>query len=175
MMFDVGEDFKIGTYYNITKPQLVTIGNHVAIDSFFHCSTGLKLGDYVHIGPHVSVIGGEHSYLQMGNFSSLAAGCRIICASDNYQGDGSQIPMVPKPYRDSVTIKPIIVENYVGVGTNVVILPGVKLAEGSVIAIGGIVREDTEPWTIYVGDPLVGVKRRKKDNILKMAKEMGYE
>lgn len=172
---NAGENFRIGLYHNISKPELVKIGNHVAIDSFFYCSTGLKIGDYVHIGPHVSIIGGKNSYLQMGNFSSLAAGCRVICGSDNYQGDGLQVPMVPEQYRDSVTIKPIIIENYVGVGTNVILMPGVKLAEGSVIAVGGIVREDTEPWTIYVGSPLVGVKRRKKDVILKMAKEMGYE
>ena len=40
---------------------------------------------------------------------------------------------------------------------------------------GGPVREDTEPWMIYAGDPLVAVKRRDRDAILKAAKEMDYE
>ena len=158
----------------LTRPLLVEIGSHCAIDGFLWCSTGLRIKDYVHIGPHVSIIGGQDSYLEMGNFSSLATGCRVICGTDNYQGDGFQIPMVPKAYRGSTTIAPIIIENFVGVGANVVIMPGVKLAEGCVIATGTCVRGDTEPWTIYAGDPLIPVKRRESSVILAMAKEMGY-
>lgn len=159
----------------VKRANLCKIGSHCAIDGFFWCTTALEMGDYVHIGPHVSIIGGADALVKMGNFSSLAAGCRVIAGTDNYNGDGFQVPMVPEQYRDSTTIKPVIIENYVGVGTNVVILPGVKLAEGSVIAANGLVREDTEPWIIYAGDPLRPVKRRKRDTILKAAEEMGYE
>ena len=35
------------------------------------------------------------------------------------------------------------------------------LAEGSVVAAGNLMREDTEPWLIYAGGPLRAVKRRK--------------
>ena len=159
----------------IKRKEKCSIGKHCAIDGFFWCTTGLELGDYIHIGPHVSIIGGADALLKMGNFSSLAAGCRVIAGTDNYNGDGFQVPMVPEKYRDSTTIKPITIGNYVGVGTNVVILPGVSLGEGSVVAANGLVREDLEPWTIYAGDPLRPVKRRKKDTILSMAKELGYE
>lgn len=157
-----------------TKPDLVSIGNHCAIDGFLWCSTGLQLGDYVHIGPHVSIIGGKDSYLKVGNFSSLAAGCRVICGTDNYQGDGFQVPTVPNEYKDSKTILPVIIEDFVGVCTGAIIMPGVTLAEGCVIASGCIVKEDTKPWTIYAGGPLMPVKYRPRENILRMAKEMGY-
>ena len=159
----------------IKRQKLCKIGSHCAIDGFFWCTIALEMADYIHIGPHVSIIGGADALLKIGNFSSLAAGCRVIAGTDNYNGDGFQVPMVPAKYRDSTTIKPINIENYVGVGTNVTILPGVTLAEGSVVAAGSIVTKDTEPWMIHAGSPLRPVKRRKKDTILSMAKELGYE
>lgn len=179
MLARCGEDVFFGPQCYIKRLELGHIGSHCAIDGFFWCTTGLELGDYVHIGPHVSIIGGADGRVKMGNFSSLAAGCRVIAGTDNYNGDGFQVPMVPKQYRDSTTIKPITIGNYVGVATGVTILPGVTLAEGSVIAAGGLVRQDTEPWKIYVVEPstgrLMAVKRRPSENILKYAKEMGYE
>ncbi len=34
-----------------------TIGDHTAIDKGFYCTTQLIIGNYVHIGPYVTIIG----------------------------------------------------------------------------------------------------------------------
>ena len=60
----------------------------------------------------------------MDHFSTLAAGCRLICGTDDYLGRGLVGPTIPPEYRDSATHKPIILEKFVNVGTNVVIAPG---------------------------------------------------
>ncbi|MEI2463281.1 acyltransferase [Niallia taxi] len=60
-----------------------------------------------------------------------------------------------------VESKPIIVENGVWIGANSVILPGVKIGEGCVIAAGSIVTKDCEPHAIYAGAPAI----KKKDLI----------
>jgi galactoside O-acetyltransferase len=53
-------------------------------------------------------------------------------------------------------------------------MPGVTIAEGSVIGACSLVTKDTEPWTIYMGVPARAVKIRKKEKMLQYAKELGY-
>lgn len=171
---ETGEDIAIGHLCNFTRPELVKLGNHVAIDSFLHCTTQLTVKDWVHIGPHVSIIGGKDTYCEIGNFSGMAAGCRIICASDEYLGEGIINPMIRKEYRDNVKSAPIILEDFVTLATNVIVLPGVTLAEGTVVAAGGVVTKSTKPWMIYAGSPARPIQQRPKEKMIAYAKEMGY-
>jgi galactoside O-acetyltransferase len=53
-------------------------------------------------------------------------------------------------------------------------MPGITLAEGSVVGSNSVLTKDTEPWTIYVGSPAKPVGKRDKEIILKNAKELGY-
>jgi galactoside O-acetyltransferase len=83
-------------------------------------------------------------------------------------------PTIPEPYQDKIIYAPVILERFANVGTNVVILPGVTIAEGSVVGVGSVVSKSTKPWGIYVGSPARAVKTRPKEKILKFAKELGY-
>lgn len=49
--------------------------------------------------------------------------------------------------------KNIIVEDYVWIGTRAIILPGVKLGKGCVIAAGAVVSKDVLPYSIVGGVP----------------------
>jgi dTDP-4-amino-4,6-dideoxy-D-glucose acyltransferase len=53
-------------------------------------------------------------------------------------------------------------------------MPGVTLAEGSVVGSNSVLTKDTEPWTIYVGNPAKPIKIRDNETILQYAKELGY-
>ena len=70
--------------------------------------------------------------------------------------------------------QPVYIEDFVGIGASVTILPGVRLSIGSVIGAGSVVTKDTEPWTIYIGNPAKPVKVRRKDKMIELAKELGY-
>lgn len=171
----VGHDVRIGQNVEIRRPHLVRIGNHVAIDSGSYITTAAEIGDYVHIGPLVTVIGGEHANLIMRNFTNLAAGCRVICGSDQFMGDGLIGPAsLPARYKDTMKLAPVILENFANVGTNAVIMPGVTLAEGSVIGACSLVTKSTEPWTVYLGVPARPIKTRPSERMLQFAKELGY-
>ena len=171
----VGNDVHIGSNVAIRRPQLVNIGNHVAIDTGAYITTAAEIADYVHIGPYVTVIGGERALLVMGNFTNLAAGCRVICGSDHFQGEGLIGPAsLPEQYKDRMKLAPVILKNFANVGTNVVIMPGVTLAEGSVIGACSLVTKSTEPWTIYVGTPAKPMKSRPREKMLRYATELGY-
>ena len=170
-----GNDVIVSPQVDIKHADLIEIGNHVAIDSFFVCSTKLKIKDYVHLGPLISIIGGRDAYCEIGNFSGMAAGCRIVCASDEYQGAGIINPFIPKQYRDNVTNLPVILEDFVTLATNVIVMPGVRLGQGSVVAAGSIVTKNTQPWTIYAGSPARPIHTREKDIMLQYAQELGYD
>jgi galactoside O-acetyltransferase len=83
-------------------------------------------------------------------------------------------PGLPQEFRDNLIISPVIFENFVNTGANVTILPGVTLAEGSVIGACSLVTKNTEPWTIYIGVPAKPFKARNKEKMIEYAKRLGY-
>ncbi|OON67329.1 acyltransferase [Hymenobacter sp. CRA2] len=169
-----GEDVFISSNIEIRRPHLVSVGNHVAIDTGFYLTTAAEIGDYIHIAPYTTIIGGSQALLKMGHFASIAAGSRIICASDEHLGHGLVGPTVPEEYHDIVHTAPVVFENFANIGTNVMVMPGVTLGEGSVVGAGSLVNKDTEPWTIYIGVPARPVKVRPRERMLTFAKELGY-
>ncbi len=174
LLKSVGNDVVISAYAEIRRPNLVRIGNHVAIDTAF-ITTAADIGDYAHIGPYVSIIGGAKGLFTMGRFTNLAAGCRIICVSDRYNGDGLMgSAAVPEKYKDAVDVGPVAMNDFANVGTNVVIMPGVTLAEGSVVGACSLVTISTEPWTIYIGVPAKPLKSRPREKMLRYAEALGY-
>jgi len=169
-----GEDVFISDKAEIKRPHLVSVGSHVAIDSGFYMTTGASIGDYIHIAPQITVIGGQKVKLIMNHFTTIAAGSRIICGSDNHLGAGLVGPTIPEEYKDEITFADVVFEMFASVGTNAVILPGVILGEGSVVGACSLISKNTEPWTIYVGVPARPFKERKRDKMLEYAKKMGY-
>ena len=166
------KDIRINEHTFIGCPESTSMGDHIAIDWGFYCTTPLELKDWIHIGPYCTIIGGKTSKCTIGNFVGIAAGCRIICASDDYSGEGIVIPFVPTQYR-KFTVAPVVVEDYVTLGTNVIVMPGVTLAEGTAVGAGAIITRSTEPWGFYFGSPARKMKTRSK-KLLEYAKEMGY-
>ncbi|MGQ9864483.1 MAG: acyltransferase [Bacteroidia bacterium] len=170
----IGIDVFIAPTVVIRRPHLVSIGNHVAIDHGVYITTQAIIGDYTHLSPYITVIGGEKSMLIVGHFATIAAGTRIICGSDEFLGEGFTSITVPEKYRDRVKYTTVNIQMFSGIGTNVVIMPGVTIAEGCVIGANSLVTKDTEPWTIYYGSPARPIKPRKKDKMIQYAKELGY-
>jgi len=167
------KDVRFDKKHSVMKVQPVIKGDHISIDSFFYSTSKIIIGSYVHIGPHVSVIGGVDSLLTLGDFTHLSAGSRIICASDTHS-DGLTIPWVPDHYRNLIN-EPVTVERFAGVCTNAIVFPGVTIAEGSVVGAGCVVRHDTEPWMIYVGSNPRKLKERPREKIIQYAREMGFD
>jgi acetyltransferase-like isoleucine patch superfamily enzyme len=172
-----GEDVMIAPYVDIRRPELIEIGDHVGIDNFFVCSTGLHLGSYIHISPQVAIIGGKNGLLTMSDFSFLSVGVKIICGSEEFKGEGLIGPLIPEKYKDNVITSPIRIEKYAGVCANSTILPGVTISEGSVIGAHSLVLKDTvtEPWTIYAGIPIRAICKRKKEKMIQYGEEIMKE
>ena len=169
----IGVDVRVDDSAQIVRPELIELGNHISIDMCVYFSTAAVIGDYIHIAPQVSIIGGANSLLVMENFSAIATGTRVICASDDFK-QGFLNPFIPQEYRNIIN-KPVIFKKYSSTGVNSVVMPGVTLAEGSVLGANSLLTKDTEPWGIYVGSPAKRIGTRDKELILKGVKELGYE
>ena len=75
-------------------------------------------------------------------------------------------PTLPKEFQD-VERSFIHLGKHSAVFTNAVVYPGVTIGEGAIVAVGSVVKDDLEPWTIYAGNPARKVAKRPKRNILK--------
>lgn len=167
----IGEDVFISEQSLIKRPHLCEIGSHNAIDNGVTISTELIMGDYIHIAPFVVVIGGEKSKLILEDFSFIASGTKIVCGSEDYTGEGLVGPTIPEEYR-KINYNTVKFEKFAGCGVNCSIMPGVTLAEGSILGANSLLTKDTEPWTIYVGSPAKPIKKRKKETIIDFSKKI---
>lgn len=57
----------------------------------------------------------------------------------------------------------IVIDDYVWIGVRAIILPGVHIGEGAVVAAGAIVTKDVAPYTIVAGIPAKEIKKRMEN------------
>ena len=157
------------------KQSDIIIGNHCAIDKGVYCSTNISLGDYIHISPYVTIIGGKESFFFAKGFNNIMAGARIICGSDRFDDSGLFGAMIPKELKGTQIIEPVIMEEFSNVGTNSIVLPGSKLRRGVLLTAGSLLMGDTEEWGVYKGNPAKLFKKIDGKKIIENAKKLGYE
>jgi len=169
-----GENVFINDNTNITRSELCEYGSNIAIDYGFHCTTSIDIGDYTHIGPHVSCIGGKDGKFITKGFNNIMAGARIICGSDRFDDSGLFGCLIPDELKGTQIIKPIIMEEFSNIGTNSIVLPGSILRKGVLLTAGSLLIGDTEEWGVYKGNPAVLIKKIDGTKIIRNAKKLGY-
>ena len=100
--------------------------------------SSIRIGDKVLFGPNVTIRGGNHSTHIIGKFMA------DYTTSDK------------RPEDD----QPVVIENDVWVGTGAIILKGVNIGRGSVIAAGAVVAKNVPPYSIVGGVPAKVIKFR---------------
>lgn len=174
----LGEDVIIDSdtvFKRKDSDKAIVIGNHVSIDKGFYCTTSLKIGDYVHISPYVTCIGGKEGLLILKGFNNVMCGARLVCGSDRFDDTGLFGAMIPRELKGKQIIEPIIVEEFANIGTNAIVMPGSKLRKGVLLAAGSLLIGDTEEWGVYKGNPAKLIKKISPRKILENAKKLGYK
>ena len=117
-----------------------------------------------------SVIGGGS--FEVGDFSGLSAGCRVITGSDDFTGPFLTNPTIPSMFKN-VSISSVVIGRHVVIGSNCVIMPGVNIGDGVTVAAGAVIRKNLEPWTVYaeIKGKLMPIKKRDKEKILALEKK----
>ena len=62
-----------------------------------------------------------------------------------------------------VEIEPVVIQDKAWIGLNVVILKGVTIGEGAVVAAASVVTRDVEPWTVVAGNPARPIRQLAAD------------
>ena len=104
----------------------------------------------VNSGSYINGVGG----IEIGNF--VLIGSNVTISSGVHPIDGCEPPVFSR-----VCIpKKITIEDDVWIGAGAVIMPGIRLAKGSVIGANTVVTKDTEEYSVYVGTPARKIKSR---------------
>ena len=156
----IGLKVRIYPLAKIVRPEMVSIGDCSMIDDFVFINggAGTKIGKYVHVASFVSVIGG--GVLEVGDYSVLACGARILTGTDTPHGGKRMTTALPENKR-SIKRGYVRMGRDVFIGTNSVVHPNVTIGDGAVIGSCSLVTHDVEPWSINYGAPCKRVGTRE--------------
>lgn len=93
-----------------------------------------------------------HDRVKIGDRVVINDGARILTGTHNVHS--SQWELITKP---------VIIEDYCWLAMNALVLPGVRIGEGSVVGAGAVVSRDVEPFSIVAGNPARKIGQRARD------------
>jgi acetyltransferase-like isoleucine patch superfamily enzyme len=114
--------------------KLVRIGNDVGIGYRCEINTDLIIGNQVLIGSNVGLLAKDAHRFNLVGVSIFASP-----RGDRYQ---------------------IVIEDEVWIGFGAIILSGVKIGRGSIIAAGSVVTRDVPPYSIYTSKCISDIRPR---------------
>lgn len=126
----------------------------------------VQIGKRTTIWPGVkfSAISGKPdkpAQLKIGKYSSIGDRTQIHCCDRVIIGNqvliSWDVNILENYYHttadESITSAPITIEDKVWIGCNVIILAGVTIGKGSVVAAGAVVTKDVPPGKLAAGNP----------------------
>lgn len=136
----------------------------------------------VEVGRHtygkldISFFGGLDERLSIGDFCSIASGVRFICGGGHRMDTLSTFPFKKKFFGEAEAMSkgPIVVEDDVWIGTNALILSGVTIGKGAVVAAGAVVVGDVPPYSICGGVPARVLRFRLPEDLIPKALEFDW-
>ena len=146
LMNKKGEKIYIGDNCHFT-PKTILLGSHIYIgaNAVFQSVHGfIEIGNHVMFGPGCHIHGGNHEFHEIGK--------NIDESGNKSLGDDGKV----------------IIEDDCWIGSNSIILKGVRIGRGSVIGAGSIVTKDIPPYTIYINKITPIYKKRFNSDEIQM-------
>lgn len=122
----------------------------------------IMMGAIVNIGAEI----GEETMIDM----NAVLGGRAIVGKRCHIGAGTVLAGVIEP----PSAQPVIVEDDVVIGANAVIIEGVRVGKGAVVAAGAVVLQDVPAGAVVAGNPakIVKLKDEKTDKKTKLIDDL---
>lgn len=120
---------------------------------------GIEIGEGTLVGEKATLDGrkqlkNSHGGLQIGNHVDIASEVMIWTSQHDIHSD------------NMATIEEkVVIEDYVFIGPRSIIMPGVKIGKGAIIAGGSVVTKDVEAMKIVAGVPAKEIGERKSKNL----------
>ena len=106
-----------------------------------------KIGRYCCIAPEVIIGGGRHPTHYLSTHP-------VFFSTQKQSG----ISFSDKDYFEEIL--PVVVGNDVWIGTRAIVLDGIKIGDGAIIAAGAVVVADVDPYTVVGGVPAKPIRKR---------------
>lgn len=145
----IGRKLK-ATYYR-KKYRLKRIDKSVYFGGPSTISSDLEADHNAYIGPRCYI----YPKVKIGAYTMLANDVRIIGGDHKYN-----IPGIPIIYSGRAELKATTIGKDCWIGAYSIIMCGVNIGDGSIIAAGSVVTKDVEPYSIYGGIPAKKIKPR---------------
>lgn len=148
--------------YNYSSDKRVRIGQYTYGLRFstillYSKDDRIDIGSYCSIGPGVKIIaGGEHNYKLISSFPLKS----YLVTKD--------------PETDTLSNGAVVIGNDVWVGANTIILSGVTIGDGVVIAAGSVITKDIPPYAIVAGVPAKVIDYRFEANMIDSLMEIKW-
>lgn len=164
-----GENVFIGHNTIFTNPEKVFLENNVRIDPFCLITTELEVGNYAQICSHAVLGGGAQHKITLGKWNFIGYGSKLFCASEDYSGEYGPVNEYwgsNKIFRGNITFN-----DYAGIASDVMVLPGVILPMGCTIGAKSFVhtKSDLKEWSVYIGNPLKFHKNRNQHEVIRLS------
>jgi chloramphenicol O-acetyltransferase type B len=141
--YSFGKNAYIGRLVYIWAKNKLVIGDNFYIGKFSQIECDAEIGDHVILANRVALVGRyDHHYQQTGFPIRLASQIR----DTDYSWKGLN--------------EKVVIEDDVWVGYGSIILSGVKIGTGSIVAAGSLVTHDVEPYSIVGGTPAKKIRNR---------------
>lgn len=95
-----------------------------------------------------------HAPITIGNCVCINDGVKILTASHDLEDPAW-----------GTVVRPIVIEDYVWIASNSIILAGVTLGRGAVVAAGAVVTKDVPACGIVAGNPAHLLKKRRVETL----------
>lgn len=155
MKGSVGRRVKVNFFEFGSKRLRIILSDKAYIhdDVLIQGSGTISLGEYSYIGSF-SVVG-SNDMISIGNNVIIAQNVSIRDTDHNFSN--TDRPM----NQQGITTAPVIIENDVWIAHGAIILKGVKIGTGAIVAAGAVVSNDVPQYAIVGGVPAKVIKFRK--------------
>lgn len=135
------------------------------------------VGNGTYGGLKVLDLAGERK-LSVGNYCSIADEVCFILQDDHLIDNLSTYPFkvmcLHNEKNEAVSKGDIILDDDVWIGYRAIILSGVHIGQGAIIAAGAVVTKDVPPYAIVAGVPARIVKYRFSEDIIKDLEKIDF-
>ncbi len=137
----------------LCRPLFGACGKNVNVEprAFFHSGRNITIGDNSGIGINAYLSG----KVMIGN--NVMMGPDVVILTQNHKFDRLDIPMLEQGFKDE---QPVKICDDVWIGVRAIILPGITVGKGAIIAAGAIVTKDVPEYAIVGGNPAKVIKQR---------------
>ena len=138
-------------FYKFTMPDKVDF-QFIHPGLVINFPENVRLGNNLIFNRNVSIT--ARSKVSIGN--NVLFGPNVVINDSNHLFIDKDKPITQQGH----TAKEIIIEDDVWIASNSVILKGVHIGKGAVVAAGSVVTKDVEPYTVVAGAPARKIKNR---------------